>query len=122
MEQMLPWLRLQLTPSLGRVALLRLIEHFKPPEQANDSAVHGWHLAGLRNDLARAIPASTDSWVRSDCERLNEVDGRLLTFWDTDFPHRLRQIADPPAFSTVSANFRRDRSSASSSSVAWPAA
>ena len=34
MEYLLPWLRLQLTPGLGRVALLQLITHFKKPEKA----------------------------------------------------------------------------------------
>ena len=96
MQHLVPWLRLQLTPGLGRVGMIRLIERFKTPEQAIDNA-GDWHLAGLRNGLARAIPASTDSNVDNACERLNEMQGRLLTMWDADYPHRLRQISDPPA-------------------------
>ena len=97
MEQLLPWLRLQLTPGLGRAGLLRLIKHFKTPEQAIDNAGQGWHLAGLRNDLARSIPAAHDDRVRRACERLAKVGGRLITITDSDFPDQLRQIDDPPA-------------------------
>jgi DNA processing protein len=96
MEQLLPWLRLQLTPGLGRVGLMRLIERFKTPDQAIENAGR-WHLAGLRKGLAPAIPASTDSKVQKACERLDEMRGRLLTIWDADYPQRLTQISDPPA-------------------------
>ncbi len=97
MEHLLPWLRLQLTPGLGRVGLIRLIEHFKTPEKAIDSAGRGWQLAGLRNGLTREIPAATDRKIQIACERLDEMNGRLLTIWDADYPQRLRQIDDPPA-------------------------
>jgi DNA processing protein len=97
MQQLLPWLRLQFTPGLGRVGLMRLIEHFKTPENAIDNADRGWSLPGLRNGLARAIPAATDGKIRTACELLNEMNGRLLTIWDADYPQRLRQIDDPPA-------------------------
>ncbi|MBW2473054.1 MAG: DNA-processing protein DprA [Deltaproteobacteria bacterium] len=97
MQQLLPWLRLQFIPGLGRVGLMRLIEHIKAPENAIDNADRGWSLAGLRNGLRRAIPAATDGKIRKACELLNKMKGRLLTIWDTDYPQRLRQIDDPPA-------------------------
>jgi len=97
MEHLLPWLRLQLTPGLGRAGLIRLIEHFKTPEKAIDNAGRGWQLAGLRNGLTREIPAATDSKIQIACERLDEMNGRLLTIWDADYPQILRQIDDPPA-------------------------
>ena len=97
MEHLLPWLRLQLTPGLGRVGLIRLIERFKTPGNAIENACQGWSLAGLRNDLARSIPAASDDKIQSACERLIEMNGRLLTLWDEDYPQRLRQIEDPPA-------------------------
>jgi len=97
MEHLLPWLRLQLTPGLGRVGLMRLIEHYKTPENAIDHADRGWSLAGLRNGLASTIPAATDDKIQRACERLNEMNGRLLTIWDEDYPLKLRQIDDPPA-------------------------
>ena len=97
MQQLLPWLRMQFTPGLGRIGLMRLIEHFKTPENAIDNAHRGWSLAGLRNGLGRAIPAATDGKIRKACEPLNEMNGRLVTIWDTDYPQRLRQIDELPA-------------------------
>ena len=97
MQDLSPWLRLQLTPGLGRVGLMRLIEHFKTPEKAIDSAGPGWQLAGVRNGLTQGIPAATDRKIQIACERLDELNGRLLTVWDADYPQRLRQIDDPPA-------------------------
>jgi len=97
MERLLPWLRLQLTPGLGRVGLIRLIEHYKTPENAITHAKRGWSTAGLRNDLTRAIPAATDDKIRRACDRLKEMNGRLLTLWEEGYPQRLRQIDDPPA-------------------------
>lgn len=96
MEHLLPWLRLQLTPGLGRVGLMRLIERYQTPEQAIENAGN-WHLAGLRNGLAQAIPASSDRKVQQACERLDGMQGRLLTIWDADYPRQLMQISDPPA-------------------------
>src|SRR5210317_532377 len=97
MEHLLPWLRLQLTPGLGRIGLMRLIEHFKTPENAIDNAERGWSLAGLRNGLGRAIPAETDGKIRKACELRNKMKGRLLTIWDTDSPPKLREKDDPLA-------------------------
>jgi len=108
LEHLLPWLRLQLTPGLGRVGLMRLIERFKTPEKAIDNG-GDWHLAGLRNSLARAIPASSDSKVHKACERLDEIQGRRLTIWGADYPQRLTQTMILRRCSTASANFRKNR-------------
>ena len=42
MNQPLPWLRLQLTPGLGRIGMMRLIEHFRTPEKALQAIEQGW--------------------------------------------------------------------------------
>ncbi|MDT8444067.1 MAG: hypothetical protein RQ722_07235, partial [Desulfuromonadales bacterium] len=68
MDRLLPWLRLQLTPGLGRVGLMHLIEHFKSPEQALDAAGRGWpKLPGLRENLAALIPEASAPRVQSAC-------------------------------------------------------
>jgi hypothetical protein len=38
MDHLLPWLRLQLTPNLGRVGLISLIKHFETPQNALEAA------------------------------------------------------------------------------------
>ena len=98
MDHQLPWLRLQLTPNLGRVGLMSLIKHFETPEKALDAANRGWpKLPGLRHGLARLVPGSADPIVQKACQRLDKIDGWICTFWDSDYPQWLRQIPDPPA-------------------------
>lgn len=74
-----------------------LLTHFASPEElyaAPEEAYQacgfsGAVLAGLRSkSLAQAEK------ILSDCERLRL---RVLTFYDTEYPERLRQIADPPS-------------------------
>ncbi len=98
MDHQLPWLRLQLTPNLGRVGLMSLIKHFETPEKALDAASRGWpKLPGLRHGLARLVPESNDPIVLKACQCLDKIDGWICTFWDSEYPQRLRQIPDPPA-------------------------
>jgi len=97
MDRLLPWLRLQLTPGLGRVGLMHLIEHFKTPEQALDAAGRGWpRLPGLRENLAAMVPEASFPRVQSACSCLDSMGGWMLSFWDPDYPQILRQIPDPP--------------------------
>ena len=98
MDHQLPWLRLQLTPNLGRVGLMSLIKHFETPENALDAASRGWpKLPGLRHGLARLVPEPTDPIVQRAGQCLDKMDGWICTFWDSDYPQQLRQIPDPPA-------------------------
>ncbi|MBE0575287.1 MAG: DNA-protecting protein DprA [Desulfuromonadales bacterium] len=97
MDHLLPWLRLQFTPGLGRVGLMHLIEHFKTPEKALDVARSGWpKLPGLRQNLAGMIPEATHPGVQKASQLLDEMGGRLCTIWDHDYPRSLREIPDPP--------------------------
>jgi len=76
MDQLLPWLRLQLTPGLGRVGLIRLIEHFQTPENALAAADCGWpRLPGLRQGLNAMVPSTTDTRVQDACQRLERLGG-----------------------------------------------
>lgn len=97
MDHLLPWLRLQFTPGLGRIGLMRLIEHFKTPEKALDAAGRGWpKLPGLRRELANAVPTVTNPKIQSACQSLTKMNGWLCTIWDPDYPQLLREIPDPP--------------------------
>ncbi len=98
MDHLLPWLRLQFTPGLGRVGLINLVNYFKTPENALDAAGRGWpKLPGLRKGLANTVPAVTDARIQRACQSLTEMDGWLRTIWDPDYPQALREIPDPPA-------------------------
>ena len=98
MENLLPWLRLQFTPGLGRAGLMRLIDHFKTPEQALDAASKGWpKLPGLRQGLASMVPEVNTSIIQKAGQTLHDMNGWLCTFWDPAYPQALRHISDPPA-------------------------
>lgn len=98
MDQLLPWLRLQLTPNLGRVGLISLIKHFETPQNALAAASNGWpKLPGLRHGLSGAVPETEAPAVQKACQSLSQINGWLVTLWDAGYPQQLRQIADPPA-------------------------
>lgn len=97
MDRLLPWLRLQYTPGLGRVGLKQLIEHFKTPEKAVDAAGRGWpKLPGLRDHLASLVPEASSPMVQKACQTFDTMNGWLLTLWDQNYPQALRHIPDPP--------------------------
>lgn len=97
MESWLPWLRLHLTPGLGRTAIFRLISLFGGPETALTESGQ-WHtIKGLRRDLVSGIPGPTDPRLLNACSRLQDCDAHILTFWDQGYPPLLKTIPDPPS-------------------------
>ena len=106
MDHLLPWLRLQFTPGLGRVGLMRLIEHFETPENVLAAANRGWpKLPGLRAGLSGRVPADTNAEVQKAGQQLDNMGGWLCTLWDSDYPQALRHIPDPPALLYVCGKF-----------------
>jgi DNA processing protein len=98
MDDLLPWLRLQFTPGLGRVGLMRLVEYFETPENVLEAASTGWpKLPGLRKELASMVPEACAPRIQKAFQNLNKMDGWLRTFWEPDYPQALRHIPDPPA-------------------------
>ena len=98
MDDLLPWLRLQLTPGLGRTGLMRLIEHFESPEKALEAASRGWpKLPNLRQGLASMVPEARAPEIQKALQSLKNMNGWLKTIWDSDYPQGLRHIPDPPA-------------------------
>ncbi|TFG87833.1 MAG: DNA-protecting protein DprA [Gemmatimonadales bacterium] len=97
METILPWLRLQLTPGLGRLGLLRLINHCGSAPAAIAAAANGWRgVPGLRPGLAALLPAADDPRLQMLAERMAASQGWLLTLLDPDYPPLLKTIPDPP--------------------------
>ncbi|HKL24699.1 MAG TPA: DNA-processing protein DprA [Desulfuromonadales bacterium] len=97
MNDVLPWLRLHLTPGLGRAALYHLINHFGDPQTAL-AQIGDWPpFPGLRSGLAARVPAADDRQLAEACRRLKACGARIMTFLDADFPPLLGRIPDPPA-------------------------
>lgn len=98
MDDLLPWLRLQYTPGVGRLGLFRLIEHFGSAQLALDAATTGWpKQPGLREGLASGVPSVDNPQISTARKLLEGCDGWLCSYWDADYPTLLRSIPDPPA-------------------------
>jgi DNA processing protein len=98
MDDLTCWLRLQLTPGLGRTGLFRLIGHYGSPNRAVAAAANGWPaVPGLRPALGKLLPAADDVRLNGLAERLKALGVWLLTYWDADYPLLLKNIPDPPA-------------------------
>ncbi len=92
------WLRLHLTPGLGRVGLLRLCEAFGSPEAALTAPASLWQMrAGLREGVATAVPDEATREVEAAEEILEHLKVRIVSLKDPAYPALLRTIHDPPA-------------------------
>ncbi|WP_305041959.1 DNA-processing protein DprA [Geoalkalibacter sp.] len=94
----LGWLRLSLTPGLGRKSLRRLYETFGSVEAIlADTAPGRLARAGLPARIATQIPDPAEPRLLQTARRLAAQGVRLARFWDADFPPLLAAIPDPPA-------------------------
>jgi len=98
-EEERDWLRLHLTPGLGRVGLLRLLEAFGSPRQILVADRSEWtRRARIRPATAAACPDADAPQLRQLARELESSGVSLHSFADQQgYPEPLRQIADPPA-------------------------
>ncbi|WP_305044137.1 DNA-processing protein DprA [Geoalkalibacter sp.] len=94
----LDWLRLSLTPGLGRKALRRLHETFGGVAAiVADTTPRRLARAGLSARIAARIPGAEEPRLGQIARRLAAQGVRLASLWDEDFPPLLAAIPDPPA-------------------------
>lgn len=92
------WLRLHLTPGLGRKGLFYLMERYTTPSAALSVNPAAWaKTESLRAGRIGAIPTADDRTFRDLCSNLEQSQARLVSFWDEAYPSLLRTIPDPPA-------------------------
>jgi DNA processing protein len=90
------WLRLHLTPGLGRKGLFRLLQHFATPRTALEHAPIGWQgVAGVRR--TGLVPTLSDPQFLAARRQIEQSQARLVSYWDEAYPLLLRDIPDPPA-------------------------
>ncbi len=91
------WVGLSLVPGIGPARFRRLVEGLGSPEAAWMAGSVALAEAGLDR---RAVESLVATRSRVDLQRemgkLQQQGIQLLTLDDPDYPHRLRQIADPP--------------------------
>lgn len=93
----LSWLRLHLTPGLGRQGLFCLQEAFGSPQASLQAPAGSWQQAGLAARLAAALLPEDHPQLLQAASHIANNNVQLLSYWDSAYPQCLRQIADPPA-------------------------
>ena len=95
----LAWLRLHLTPGLGRVGLMRLMENFRSLETILTAGPAAWVArAGIRPTVAAALLDENDPCLLKFARSLEKIGTSIISLWDEKhYPPALRAIYDPPA-------------------------
>lgn len=97
------WLRLHLTPGLGRAGLTKLVETFGSAHQAMQHSRSQWRQhAGLTSLRIGTPPATDDQEFINAWQKLYDNNVQIISLWDDNYPDPLRTIYDPPALLYVS--------------------
>lgn len=94
-------LSLSAVPGVGSNRLRVLISHFKDPAAVLQASPRELiKVNGMDRKTALNIARFKDGKRFADQQlaRLNRVGGRIITFWDAEYPEPLKKIFDPPAF------------------------
>lgn len=93
-------------PGIGVTRLRSLVTHFHSPSAVFEATarelinVPGIEEKTARNILhfkkdQRALPSAT-RFADEQLRRVRKSGGRIITFWDKDYPDNLKRIYDPP--------------------------
>jgi DNA processing protein len=94
-------LSLSAVPGVGSNRLRALVSHFKDPTAVLHASPRELiKVNGIDKKTALSIAGFREAKKFADLQltRLNRVEGRIVTFWDAEYPEPLKKIYDPPAF------------------------
>lgn len=93
-----PWLRLKLTPGLGNIALVRLLQGLHSPQAILQASVSMLAQFVSRQQAATLVNVQTEitSAVEQHKSWLAETGNHLITLADEDYPKPLLELPDPP--------------------------
>ncbi len=96
-EAQLYWLALHLVPGLGARNALKLIRTFGDPQGVFHASLSELRGSGLRAAVAEAIHAGTSfEDANGEAGRVAQAGVDVITFQDSRYPERLKEIFDPP--------------------------
>ena len=110
LEKVLPWFALKSVAGIGNLLFKRLIDRFDSPERVFQTTseellqVDGMSPRLIRSIRQHKIPDS----VRRDFDLATAKGFGIITLTDSDYPHLLREIPDPPPFLFVSGSLQDD--------------
>ncbi len=109
------WLALERIPRVGPLTMAKLHSAFGSPRAALEAdADKIRRLTGLNEQLARTISGFVvpRDQILKDIDTLKELQVRVITRWDQDYPFNLEQIYDPPALLFVRGEIKNEDSRA----------
>jgi len=101
-------------PGIGPNRLRFLINHFQDPRLVFEAPPKQLvAVEGIERRTALSIvsffrgtgPNEARRFADDQLSRLNRLNGRIVTFWDREYPSNLRRIYDPPPFVFVRGAF-----------------
>lgn len=94
-------------PGVGPARLRSLISHFdgttpvlqaSPGELLKAEGVDRRTALSIVSSLRHGIPPAATQFANDQLRRMERAGGRMLTFWDAEYPDHLKRIYDPPPF------------------------
>ena len=94
-------------PGIGPARLRALVSHFGDPRAVLEASAQSLtRVHGIDRTSAQAVVSTARSPAFSAHERevtaqlskLSKAGGRIVTFWDADYPENLKRIYDPPPY------------------------
>ncbi len=87
-------------PTIGPTKLRKLISVFGSPQKVLTASFRSLTaVEGIDRKTAERIKQGPDhEFVQHQLKRLEQLQVKILTFWDKAYPERLKKIYDPPAF------------------------
>jgi DNA processing protein len=91
------WLALALTPGLGPSRIRKLIEHYGSAELVFQASLTELEATGMRAISAQALATGKSMELAHDELALAvQVNARIISLSDPEYPARLKEIYDPP--------------------------
>lgn len=94
-------LTLSAVPGVGSNRLRALVSHFKDPAavlQASPRELLKVNVVDRKTALNISRFRDGRKFADQQLSRLNKVGGRIITYWDEEYPEILKRIYDPPPF------------------------
>ncbi len=94
-------------PGIGANRLRQLISNFKDSREVFKATPKELiQIEGFNKKLAYKIAnfkntpeyEKAEEYANLQLSKLNKINGRIITFWDNEYPELLKKIFDPPAF------------------------
>ena len=101
-------LQLSCVHRIGPRKIRVLISHFGDPASILKASPRDLiRVPGIEKKLASNIihNAGAAAFADEQLRRLNRIGGRIVTFWDREYPELLKRTYDPPAFLFVLGHF-----------------